>query len=93
MWEIFDCDDNDGRVGLGAIRGGESTHLMITHVLMIYSVPFDSKPQDLVYAPDGSALAITCYDGYVVSHVSAIIYPNDGFTAPLGCTPGISLRI
>lgn len=37
----------------------------------------DSRPQDLVYAPDGSALAITCHDGYVVLCALVIHTLND----------------
>ncbi|KAH0836678.1 WD40-repeat-containing domain protein [Lanmaoa asiatica] len=48
-WEILDHDDNDERRDLDAM----------------HYITFDSRPQDLVYTPDGSALAITCYDGTV----------------------------
>lgn len=36
------------------------------------TVTFDSRPQDLLYAPDGSTLAVTCRNGYVVLHVLPI---------------------
>ncbi|KAF8449008.1 WD40-repeat-containing domain protein [Boletus edulis BED1] len=48
-WEILDSDDNDERKGLNAI----------------HHFPFDSRPQDLIFSPDGSALAINCHDGTV----------------------------
>ncbi|KAG9313001.1 WD40-repeat-containing domain protein [Chiua virens] len=48
-WEILDTDDDQERESVRRIRG----------------VTFDYRPQELVFAPDGSALAITCYDGTV----------------------------
>ncbi|KAG8220956.1 WD40-repeat-containing domain protein [Butyriboletus roseoflavus] len=65
MWEIPDHDDNDERRGLGAMRSSESTKHDDHARSYSDTVTFDSRPQDLLYAPDGLTLAITCRNGTV----------------------------
>ena len=84
MWEVFDQSDDNECVRLGAIRCSECTVFMTALVLTLSflhlnTVPFDARPQDLAYTPDGSTLAITYYDGYVVLYVAVIHIPTNVF--------------
>lgn len=48
--------------------------LSYSHFPNSNTVTFDSRPQDLVYAPDESTLAVTCHDGYVMLHALPALF-------------------